>query len=575
MLKLNRILVVGILLITAIPTVGQLSSRIEVGNVNIGDLDIKAFSLERDADITIEGSGGAFSKWDSQIIFYGWILNADTREVVWHSIDGDFEDDLRDLSGMMEFDDEIILPKGNYEIYYAGVHNNYWSNINNFGNFGDKLFGRKKRKYRKSFSKDLKMTLSASSNLFIEKNRYEFTDRIEKDAVVSLIRIGDDEYVKKGFTLTADTELKIYSIGEGQRKNVNDYAWIYDVRTNRRVWSMNDHFPDWAGGAEKNILVNEEVTLAPGSYMVYFVTDDSHSYEEWNALPPDDPQFYGVTVSLVDENQRKNVAAFKAVDVQKPIVEMIRVGDDEFLSQGIELKKDMELRILCLGEGTSKDRMVDAGWIVDADTRKVIWDMRGSWTDHAGGADKNRMIDERVEFRKGSYIVYYSSDDSHSFDDWNATAPFDRERWGITVWTVDEDDAKFTNKFDPDNYQNENVIAQFVRVRNSEYRHKNFTLKRDTKIRIIALGEGDRGGMFDYGWIEKKDNDRVVWEMTYRKTTHAGGAKKNRYFNDVIMLEAGEYALYYESDDSHSYGDWNMSPPRDEEMYGITLLYEK
>ena len=50
---------------------------------------------------------------------------------------------------------------------------------------------------------------------------------------------------------------------------------------------------------------------------------------------------------------------------------------------------------------------------------------------------------------------------------------------------------------------------------------------------------------------------------------------ENRLFNDVITLRAGEYRVYYETDGSHSYRDWNSSPPDDVEKYGITIMNEK
>jgi hypothetical protein len=36
-------------------------------------------------------------------------------------------------------------------------------------------------------------------------------------------------------------------------------------------------------------------------------------------------------------------------------------------------------------------------------------------------------------------------------------------------------------------------------------------------------------------------------------------------------LPAGEYILRFESDDSHSYGDWNADPPDDPEAWGVTV----
>ena len=41
--------------------------------------------------------------------------------------------------------------------------------------------------------------------------------------------------------------------------------------------------------------------------------------------------------------------------------------------------------------------------------------------------------------------------------------------------------------------------------------------------------------------------------------------------NATIMLEKGSYELHFQSDDSHSYKGWNMDPPDDPTMWGITL----
>jgi len=60
--------------------------------------------------------------------------------------------------------------------------------------------------------------------------------------------------------------------------------------------------------------------------------------------------------------------------------------------------------------------------------------------------------------------------------------------------------------------------------------------------------------------------------MRYRKTEHAGGAKKNRMIDTIITLDAGTYSVHYRSDDSHSYHDWNSSAPHDKRNWGITVF---
>ena len=117
-------------------------------------------------------------------------------------------------------------------------------------------------------------------------------------------------------------------------------------------------------------------------------------------------------------------------------------------------------------------------------------------------------------------------------------------------------------------------MAQIIHVRDKEKLHEDFFLTRPSYIRIYAIGEGDRSEMYDYGWIEN-DRGRTIWEMTYRKSERAGGAKKNLLFNDVILLDRGEYTVFYSTDGSHSYRDWNATPPDDSHHYGITIIKQK
>ena len=103
------------------------------------------------------------------------------------------------------------------------------------------------------------------------------------------------------------------------------------------------------------------------------------------------------------------------------------------------------------------------------------------------------------------------------------------------------------------------------------------TLRSFSKvIGIVAVSAAFLcGNASDYAWIENAKNGEVVWEMTYRTTTHAGGSKKNRVFDKTVYLEKGEYEVHYQTDDSHAFNDWNDDAPDDRTHWGVTIYKEQ
>lgn len=249
-------------------------------------------------------------------------------------------------------------------------------------------------------------------------------------------------------------------------------------------------------------------------------------------------------------------------------VSLVGIGDDEVVSEGFKLSRPCDVRILALGEGMGGE-MYDYGWIVNAATHETVWRMEYQDTEHAGGAEKNRMVNEVVTLGPGNYMVYYVSDGSHSWDHWNASAPVEQEEWGISLFDTDAVPDQAVEPYEASS--DPAVIAQLIGIGDNERHSHRFSLKEEANIRVYALGEGDESEMYDFGWIENADTGRPVWEMTYRTSKHAGGAEKNRLFNDTIVLPAGTYILRYQTDGSHSADHWNSTPPDDPLNYGVTL----
>jgi len=504
--------------------------------------------------------GSAEPTWSGN----AWILDLQSRKVVWEL---SASTTTRGAKGSRDFKGIAHLPAGSYTAYYASFPDgDYWTDEKGASKsqpkwhwFGDEPV------------QDFKLVVWGNGRALAERP----APAASATSILSLRGDSHEQFAEAGFVLAEPTEIEISAEGEARSDGEFDFGWIINADTRATVWRFTWRESQPAGGAAKNRLVKTSRTLPAGRYAAFYATDDSHDPSEWNAPPPHDPDGWGLTLVVKDRNARASVKtfAYEHVPANATIVALTHIGNSASKKQGFTLTRPMDIRIYALGEGR-EGRMFDYGWIASADSRTRVWTMSYDNTEAAGGDRKNRLVDTTLRLDKGSYVVHYISDDSHSAEEWNAAAPPDGRRWGITVLAakgpLDQAAvAPYDEKGDP------SILAQLTEVRDDEQVRKTFALDRDTDIRIYALGEGSGGDMVDFGWIEDAKSGRRVWEMTYRTTDHAGGAKKNRRFDGVIRLPAGNYVLRYETDGSHSFGDWNAAPPDDPEAWGITVYRAK
>jgi len=543
------------------------------------EVKTEAFSLASPQDVQIEAAGAEPTAYRGtvakvRVMLNGedrpnpwpgnaWILDLTTRRVVWEL------SRASTTSGSQAarlFNGTVRLPGGSYAAYYSAFPDGeYWTDDNGKPQsrkwhwFGDERIG------------DFKLIVRGNGQRLGAADVDRLRQAADASAVVALHAGSSELFEQAGFSLSKPTDVEIRAAGEAREDGEFDYGWIINADTREKVWRLTWRDSAPAGGADKNRIAVLNRTLPAGRYAAFYATDDTHDPSEWNAPPPHDPDAWGLTIAVKDAAARAAVSRFtyEHVPERATIVALTRVGNGESRKQGFTLARPMEVRVYALGEGR-KGQMFDYGWITSADSRKRVWEMKYDDTEGAGGDAKNRLVDTTVRLDKGSYVVHYISDDSHSAEDWNASAPPDGRRWGITLLaahgTLDPAIVgRYDDKGDPA------VLAQLTEVRDDDQVRKRFTLDRESDVRIYAVGEGTGGDMDDYGWLEDAKTGRRVWEMTYRTTEHAGGAAKNRRFQGTIKLPAGEYILRYQADGSHAFGDWNAAPPDDPEAWGITV----
>ena len=544
----------------------QQNTLVEFHGIYPEEVKASGFVLSQSQEVTVEGL--EYKSRKNWWITRSWILDARTRKVMWQSAS---DEGNRRGRGLQDFKENVSLPQGDYEVYFSAYGPIVW-NFNGVGEFLEDL-------KRKMFdSDDLEEELQKT--YFTVRGRGEsvsggalqrFRDQFNQTAIVSMIGLQDKVSRKESFIVEKPIDIEIYALGEIRDDGTFDYGWILNAKTREIIWRLSLSNSTHAGGDRKNRMGHESFTLPTGTYTAIYVTDDSHSNPDWNAAPPFDPEFWGLTIRVKDPSQKKLVKKVSTVEVEEKnvVVNLTRVRNSASLSKGFTLKKPMKLHIYALGEG-QKGKMYDYGWIVDAATQKPIWRMEYDRTTDGGGANKNRLIDDVVRFEKGNYLVYYTTDDSHSYENWNSGPPYDPDHWGITITAVD-DDFRPSDVSSYEEREDPNVLVQLVNMEDWERAREKFILQKESEIRVYAIGEGSSGEMYDYGWIEEARTGKTVWEMTYRRSSHAGGAKKNMMIDEVITLKPGEYVVRYVSDGSHSFEEWNDAPPYDVAHWGISV----
>ena len=375
------------------------------------------FSLERPTEVEVYAIG---EERQDNAFDYGWIINADTREKVWQ-LRYDFSDPGGGADKNRMEHRVIRLPAGRYAALYAADDSHDNSKWNDVPPYDPAYYG---------------LTIRVT-NMRDRANVRTFPYELSPsgEAVVALTRMVDNDSKSAGFTLTRPADVRIYAIGEGSGDELADYGWIMDMNSRRRVWTMTRSQTDHAGGAEKNRVADRVIHLEAGDYMVYYVTDDSHSYESWNSAPPIDQEHWGISIYPARDADRSAFAPYEARRNNAVLAEILRVRDDEHRTARFTLDDDADVRIEAVGEASGEE-MVDGAWIEDARSHKRVWSMEVDDSEPAGGAEKNREVVRTIHLEAGDYVLHYRTDDSHAFGAWNADPPNDPSRWGVTVSRV-------------------------------------------------------------------------------------------------------------------------------------------
>jgi hypothetical protein len=425
----------------------------------------------------------------------------------------------------------------------------------------------------------------------------------QEKVFVSLKDALQTEVQHRAFTLPKAARVHVKATGAGvEDRTFYAYGWILDAATREVVWQLDGRNAKAAGKLQH---ADQWLELKAGTYEAYYAnpafgwrvalsrgTRDIDrrrirataegterdrfglkaiagalapgQLEDWRA----EAVHYGLELSASAQDREGIATSAAPMPWKREVVALLATRDSGSWTAAFRATRPVKLHVYAQGERESGGVMADAAWILDARTRRVVWELDAGTSDYGGGAEKNRRKVEVLDLPAGDYIAGCSTDDSHSPDDWNSAPPADPLRYGL-ILSAARDTDQAALKVIPVPEPGPALVA-LTKLGNDRRDQVSFTLKAPGSVRVYALGEADDDEMADGAWITDASGRRV-WTFTRQGSDHAGGARKNRVQNEVLKLAAGTYTLHVRTDGSHAYGDWNDAPPRDPEQWGAAV----
>jgi len=276
----------------------------------------------------------------------------------------------------------------------------------------------------------------------------------------------------------------------------------------------------------------------------------------------------------------------------------------EVQARAFTLPRPMRVHVYAKGGGEGDQPLHAYGWILDAATREVVWQMDGR---NAKAEGPFRVADQYLDLKAGTYEAYFSNHGigwssvfGHGIRDLDrrklaaGPQPAERDRfgfrailesvrpgrlrdwqvqaghYGMEVYAAAAEAGEVKTLAAPVPWRGE--VLALRADRDSGAWSAAFKVSRPVTLHVYAQGERvSDDGAVDTGWILDARNRKPVWELDTAKADYAGGASKNVRKVETLTLPAGEYLVGYRTDDSHSPAHWNAAPPCDPLRYGLVL----
>jgi serine phosphatase RsbU (regulator of sigma subunit)/ligand-binding sensor domain-containing protein len=173
------------------------------------------------------------------------------------------------------------------------------------------------------------------------------------------------------------------------------------------------------------------------------------------------------------------------IDNRKSEASLLRVGEQQNLTQEFRISETRELLVICGGEArVSLQKSFDYGWIENT-KGEVLWSMKTSKKSfNSGGGVKNRIAFDVIKLEPGSYKLRYISDQGHSYGNWNVIPPADSALWGIQAFTISKTEFEDIADHLKDEYERKDYMLM------EESQSIDFSRKYDNIVWIATVLNG-------------------------------------------------------------------------------------
>ena len=183
--------------------------------------------------------------------------------------------------------------------------------------------------------------------------------------------------------------------------------------------SEKDSMDKNAGGYGQLVLCKKNMVAHSPGYL--------YSLRKTSAQFPWDSIAFINAVKVIAGTEFKDIsdcsARIKSCWDEKNLYFLIEISDGGFYykERYITRKKRDSLRTF-----------FDYGWI-ENEKGETVWEMNAQHATYAGGALKNQMFDSVLHLKAGRYTLRFTTDESHSYDNWDDNPP-ETAFYGIVLY---------------------------------------------------------------------------------------------------------------------------------------------